>query len=120
MLKTQKRDYNAMIVLEKRRMRVLRHVRPKFIPKESFEVEYKGRWIHLLGLDMQGKFFPITSPTAQAARMPSDLYMAIHCADEVDEVFGLSMPTSTKIGIGILVALCVGILVVVFLMFQSM
>lgn len=106
---------NSMIVVEKTKKRIFRYVPEKYIPTNSFEKDYKGRWLHILGLDLDSKFWPIEGLKAVEGRMPTDLFMAKHCAEEVNEVYGLSMSTTEKIKIGILVGLCFGILVVLFL-----
>lgn len=115
-VKRRRQRPNAMIIVENRKMRIFRYVNPKHIPSNSFEKDYKGHWMHLLGLDTGGHFWPIESLSPKEKRMPTDLFMAKNCAEEVNEVFGMSMSTSTKIGIGLLVFLCFGILIVIFLM----
>lgn len=107
---------NAMIVVENLKKRIFRYIPEKYIPSNSFEQEYEGKWLHILGLDMEGKFWPIERPKPAEGRMPTDLYMAKHCADEVEEVYGLSMSFTEKIKIGVLVGLCFGILIVIFMM----
>lgn len=113
--KNKRLPANAMIVVERTKKRVFRYVPPKKIPFDSFEKEYGGRWLHILGLDLEGKLWPIERVEAVEGHMPTDLYMAVHCAAEVEEVFGMSIPLSKIIKIGLLVALCFGILVVGFL-----
>ncbi len=110
---------NAMLVVERLKKRMFRYVRPEFIPRDSFEKEYKGKWFHILGVDLKGQFWPIDSPDAVEGRMPTDLFMAQNCAEEVNEVYGISSTTLQKIGIGILVAFGIGILIVIFLMVET-
>lgn len=111
----QSKESNAMIVVERTKKRIFRYVPKRLIPSLSFEKKYKGNWIHILGCNLQGQLLTIERPKVVMGRMPTDLYMAKHCADEVEEVYGLSMPLSEKIKIGILVGLCVAILIVIFL-----
>lgn len=109
------KDPNAMIVVERTKQRVFRHVPRKHIPKNSFVKDYRGEWMHLLGLDEKGNLWPLVRPEPNEGRMPTDLYMAKHCANEVNEVYGMSMPMSHKIAIGLLVLFGFGILIVLFL-----
>ncbi|MBA7613516.1 hypothetical protein ES703_20767 [subsurface metagenome] len=107
---------NAMIVVERTKKRVFRYVPVKYIPSNSFVKLYGGAWMHILGLSKDGKFWPIERAEAIEGRMPTDLYMAKNCADEVNDVYGMSLPTIEKIKISVFVGLCVAILVVIFLM----
>ena len=104
-----------MIVVERTRKRIIRHVPDRFIPRDSFDKKYEGRWVHVLGLDLDGKLWPIERPVAISGRLPGDLYVAKNCADEVDEVYGQSTPLSEKIKLGVLVGLSIAILMVIFL-----
>jgi len=114
--KTNGRIPNAMIIIEKSKTRVFRYVRPKFIPSDSFSKNYDGQWLHILGLDLEGKLWSIVRGSAVEGRMPTDLFMANNCAAEVNDVFGMSIPTIEKIKIGVLVGLCIAIIVVIFLL----
>lgn len=113
--KQRKRQSNAMIVVERLKARVFGHVPKNKIPADSFEKEYHGRWYHILGCDLEGQLWPIKLLPAQEGRLPTDLFVAKHCAEAVREVYGLGMSTTEKIKIGVLVALCVGILIVIFM-----
>ncbi len=104
-----------MIISERRKLRMFRYVKPGFIPSDSFERKYKNQWLHILRLDMNNKFHALERPLFEKDNTPIDLFMAIHCADEVEEVYGLSMPMSEKIKLGIFVVLCIAILIVIFL-----
>lgn len=112
------KNINAMIVVENTKTRIFRHVPEKHIPKTSFLKDYGGLWLHVLGLTA-GEFWPILRPAPQDGRTPTDLYVAKHCANEVNEVYGMSMPLSQKIAIGLLVGLCFGILIVLFLIVSA-
>lgn len=110
---------SAMIIVERTRKRVLRNIRHKLIPAGSFEKDYNGKRVHILGCDKAGKLWAISIPPVLSGRSPVDLYMAVHCADEVNEVYGLSMPMSEKIKLGIFAGLCIAILIVIFLIVAS-
>lgn len=114
-----KREPNAMIVVESTKKRIFRYVPPQYIPSSSFEKLHDKKWLHVLGLDSKGQFWPIECSGATEGRMPTDLYMAIHCADEVEEVYGISMPTLNKIQIGIIVGCIIASLIVLFLIVAS-
>jgi len=116
---TNKIEPNAVIVVERTKKRIFRRVNPKYIPVSSFEKRFNGSRLHILGLDLKGELWPIEPPLPKDGRFPVDLFMAVHCADEVNEVYGLSMPMSEKIKLGILAGLCFGILIVIFLIAAS-
>jgi len=119
-VKNPRLNPNAMIVVEKTKKRIFRHIPERYLPSDSFVKQYKkGDWLHILGLDKQGKFWAIMPNPAEANRMPGDLYMAKNCADEVEECYGLSTPTVEKIKWGIFIGLIIAILIVVFLMTAS-
>lgn len=127
---------NAMVIVERTKKRIFRYVPERYIPSNSFGKDYQdnrsnflvgvirnfilgapkqdGR-LHILGLDLTSKFWALENPAVVDKEAPTDFYVAKHCADEVEEVYGLSMPMSEKIKIGILVGLCIGILIVIFL-----
>ncbi len=107
---------NSMIIVETTKKRIFRYVPEKYIPSISFVKLYKGEWLHILGLGRDGKFWPIERVAAVEGRMPTDLYMAKNCAEEVNDVYGLSLPTIEKVKLGVFVGLCVAILIVIFLM----
>jgi len=117
--KTKKEANNAMVVIEKTKERDFQHVLDDKIPSDSFEQDYKGKWLHILGLDLNNEYWTLEPISPEEGSMPTDLFMAKHCADEVNEVYGNGMPTSEKIKLGILVGLCVGILIVIFLIAAS-
>ena len=112
---------NAMIIVESTKKRIFRHVPKRVIPKDSFEREYNGQHIHILGLDLLGKLWPITVPPKIVKNeLPTDLFQAKHCAPEVDAVYGLSSSTIQKIKIGILVGkLDIGIIEQALLKFPA-
>lgn len=115
-LKSKKRKKpNAMIVVEATKKRLFRYVPEYRIPSNSFDKKFNGGYLHVLGCTLKGQLWPIEPRAAKEGKMPTDLYMAKNCANEVEECYGLSMPTSEKIKLGILVGLCVAILVVIFL-----
>lgn len=107
---------NSMIIVETTRKRIFRYVPEKYIPSNSFVKLFKGEWLHILGLARDGKFWPIERVAAVEGRMPTDLFMAKNCAEEVNDVYGLSLPTIEKVKLGVFVGLCVAILIVIFLM----
>ncbi len=117
--RVKKKAPNAMIIVERTRKRIFRYVSEKCIPSDSFEKDFKGKWIHVLGCDLMGKLWPLEMPPVVEGRMPTDLFMAKHCAEEVNEVYGLSNPLTEKIKLGILVGLCIAILIVIFLIATS-
>lgn len=109
-----------MIIVEATKKRILRYVPERLIPKASFARYYKNYFIHVLGLDLSGELWPIKSPDKLTENeSPIDLFMAKHCAAEVEEVYGLSIPTSEKIKLGIFCVICVAIIVVVFMIAMS-
>ena len=104
---------NAIIVVERTKKRILRYVPEKHIPQDSFMKLYNKKWYHLLGLDLSGALWPITAPKAEDAKSPIDLFTAVHCATEVNEVYGQGVPTIEKVKLGIfigIVAIC-GVLI---------
>ena len=108
-----------MIVVERTKTRHFSYVPKEKIPSNSFLKRYNGAWFHILGLDLTGKYWPIKRTVAVAGRLPTDLYMAKHCTEEVNVVYGLSIPAAEKIKIGIFVGLCIAILIVIFLLAGS-
>lgn len=118
----RKKESNAMIVVERVKKRYFRNLKTHYIPHDSFEKEYEGQWLHIVGLDTvyeDGKakleFWTIKPRKHAQGKSPTDAFIALNCADEVAEYYGLSMPTMQKIKIGILVGLCIGILITIFL-----
>lgn len=110
---------NAMLIVEKSRKRCLRYIKPKKIPFASFDRDYYGQWLHVLGVTLKGQLWPIGTPDRIEGRMPTDLYMAVNCADEVEETYGLSMPLSEKIKWGIFIGLICGNFILIFLLAAS-
>jgi hypothetical protein len=107
---------NAMIVVESTKKRILRHIPDKYIPRDSFPRDYGNLRLHILGLNLNGKFWTITSHADMIENeSPTDLFMAKHCATEVEEVYGLSMPTSEKIKLGLFVLIIIAIVIVIFM-----
>lgn len=124
---SRKTNQNVMIVRQSTKLRIFRNIPEEFIPSDSFEKEYKGSWIHVLGLqeiekEDKGKeyrFWPIEVEPAEEGMSPTDLYMAKNCAEEVNEWYGMSQPLVEKIKLGIFFGLCIGILIVIFLLVAS-
>ena len=118
--KYSRKPPNAMIIVEATKKRIFRNIPKPYLPKGSFEREYNGQHLHILGLDLGGNFWPITVPPKIVKNeLPTDLFQAKHCALEIEEVYGLGSSTIQKIKIGILVGLCIAIVFVIFLMFGS-
>jgi hypothetical protein len=115
--KQSRDDYNAMIIVEKTHKRVFRNIPRSKIPGDSFLQKYGNKWIHVLGLDIKNQFWAIDKDDVIGNKdiKPADVFMAKNCAEEVREVYGLSMPMMQKIKIGILIGLSFGILIVLFL-----
>ncbi len=111
---------NAMIVVESDKKRIFRYIEPTGIPSDSFEKKYQGKWMHILGQLPDGKYWVIKPNPPEEGRLPTDLYMALHCADEVNTVYGMSMPVSHMIGIGMLVLFGICDLVVFFLIVTTL
>jgi hypothetical protein len=116
-LKKLRANANAMIVDETTHKRLMRKVEDKDIPKDSFLKIFKGKKIHILGLNLEGKYWTIKAHAVMVAgQSPLDLFIAKHCAEEVRETFGISSATLQKIKIGVFVCLIFGILIVTFMM----
>ena len=110
------KNANAMVIDEKTKKRTFRHLEGADIPSDSFEKEYKGKIFHILGKDLDGKYWPIDIPREMTSgEAPVDLYVAKHCAEEVEEVFGLSTSTMQRIKIGVFVVLIIMIVIFTFL-----
>lgn len=111
---------NCMIFVEKTHTRIFRYVAKKFIPSGAAIRDYLDMPLYFLGLDLKGEFWFLDVPRKiEEGETPTDLYMAKHCALEVEEVYGLSMGTMEKIKLGILVGLCIAVLIVIFLIVSS-
>lgn len=110
------KDANAMIIDEKKKKRIFRHLEDNEIPQDSFEKKYKGEIYHFLGKDLEEKYWVIdTMPEMVIGQAPIDLYIAKHCAEEVAEVFGLSASWRERIKIGVFVVLIILIVIFTFL-----
>lgn len=117
---------NAMVVDEKTKQRIFAYVPPEDIPFDSFEKKYtgfhrkyNGLYLHQLRLDRECNYTQLPRMKAEEGRSPIDLYTNKHCADEVEETYGLSMPTTEKIKWGIFITLIIAIIVTVFLIALS-
>jgi len=107
---------NAMIVDTKDKKRIFRHIEDTSIPGDSFEKKYDGLWMHLLILE-DGKYRPIDEDDVDDKDItPTDVYVAKNCAEEVREVYGISMPLTERIKWGIFIGICVIDAVLVFLL----
>lgn len=103
---------NSMIIVENTKTRVFRYIPKKNIPFDSFEQKFDGSWLHILGCDLQGKLWPIDRENVDDQEItPTDVYVAKNCAEEVNEVYGLSMSMTNKIKLGIFVGLCILIVI---------
>lgn len=118
---------NAMIVCEKKKTRGFDYVKPEYIPEDSFERmyngvvrKYNGWWLHVLAMDAEGNFRTIRGQDAKEGESPTDLFIAHNCAPEVAEVYNMSMPLINKVGLGILVALSIVIIIVIFLIVMTL
>lgn len=141
-IKRRKVIPNAMIFVEKTKLRVFRRIRPCFIPDDSYPRDYGGMELHVLKLKretllgdfvddgVEGRkqfqlnkqaFTPLFAPRVdgESNQSPTDLYIALHCAEEVDEVYGMSLPLTEKIKLGIFVGLIIAILIVIFLIVSA-
>ena len=106
-----------MIVVQSTKTRIFRDIPKKFIPRDSFPRDFGNMRIHILGLGLDGKFWPIIPHTDVGLnKSPSDLFMARHCATEVEEVYGMSTPWSEKVKLGIFAGIIVALLIVIFLL----
>lgn len=111
---------NSQIVVERTRKRIFRHVPERMIPFASIPRESHFGKIHTLGLNLKGQFWPILQPAETIdGDLPPDFYIAKNCAQEVEEVFGLSIPMLEKIKIGVFVGLCIAIVLIIFLIVAS-
>lgn len=111
---------NAMIIVERTKKRIFCCVPERKIPQDSFPKDYGNIRLHVLGLNKSGVLWPII-PHREIVEneTPTDLFMAKHCAAEVEEVYGLSVPLTEKIKLGIFIGLIVAILMVIFMMAMS-
>ncbi len=117
---------NAMVIDEQTKSRIFVYVPPEDIPFDSFEKKYSGfqrkyngLYLHLLRLDRECNYTPLPRAKTEKGRSPIDLYTNMHCALEVEETYGLSMPTTEKIKWGIFITLIIGIIITVFLISAS-
>lgn len=109
-----------MIIVERTLLRVFRCVPERLIPFESYAQNYGGKWLHILGCDLNGKLWPIDKDNVDNTNItPTDVYVAKNCAEEVNEVYGLSMSLSQKIKLGIFIGICILILVVIFFLVSA-
>lgn len=107
---------NCMIIDERTHTRMFRYVENKYIPVGAGMRDYLNKSLYFLGLDLNHKFWLIDVPRKIIeGETPTDLFIAKHCATEVEEVYGLSMPTLQKVKLGIFVGLCIALLIVIFL-----
>jgi hypothetical protein len=107
---------NAMIFDEKTKTRIFRFIEEKDIPIDSFPRDHKINRLYVLGLDLAGKYFAIAPPTkVKSQETPTAVFIAKHCAEEVNEFYGLSSSMMQKIKIGILVAAIIAVIIVIFL-----
>jgi hypothetical protein len=115
-LKKLRQNANALIVVEKWHKAILRRIPTKLIPQDSFEKDYQGHQVHILGLNLQKKLWTITPhPTLVLNQSPLDLWIAKNCAEEVRETYGISSTTWQKIKVGVFVGLIIGIIIVTFM-----
>ena len=120
-MKELHKGVNAMIIDDKTKRRYFRHVDSKYIPEDSFEKDYpKCDAIHILGRKPDGTLWTIMPHLCLIDNeSPVDFFIAKHCAEEVNETYGLSISTWHKIGIGVFIVLIISIIVVIFLIVQS-
>lgn len=109
---------NVMVVNRLKKNRTFLNIPERLIPDNSFVQKYDNEWMHLLILDkVDGKiqFSIIDKENVDDKEIsPTDVYVAKNCADEVREVYGISMTTTEKIKWGIFIGLCVGCLILIF------
>jgi hypothetical protein len=97
---------NAMIADLKSKKRIFRCIPENEIPESSFEIKYDNLWMHLL-IKEDDKYRPIDKENvADKTITPTDIYVAKNCAEEVREVYGISMPLTEKIKWGIFIGIC--------------
>jgi hypothetical protein len=118
-VKTKKKKPNAMLIVERTKKRIFRYIDPRRIPVDSFEKNYGRQDLHVLGVDPKGRLWTIRPPAVASGRSPTDLFMAVNCADEVNEVYGMSMPFAHKIGLGVIVGFGIASLFIFFLIVMS-
>lgn len=121
-LKRLRRTANACIVDEKTKKRIFRDIPEEFIPANSFEKEYNGTWKHFLGYSLEHELWPLDEgvPEPEENMMPTDMFMALNCAAEVNEFYGQTLPAMAKLKIGIFVGCLIGISIVLFLLVASL
>jgi len=111
---------NAMIFVERTKKRIFRYLPDKNIPMESFPRDHKKGRLHVLGLDLEGKLWAIAPPLiVKAHETPTAVFIAKHCAEEVNEFYGLSSSMMQKIKLGIFGGLIFAIIIVIFLIVSS-
>ena len=116
----KKEKPNVMLVVERTRKRVLRHIPIRYIPRDSCPRDYGNLRLHVLGLDLAGKLWSIFPYRKMIENeTPTDLFMAKHCAAEVQQVYGIDTPWSEKIKLGIFAGLIIVILIFTFLISAS-
>jgi len=109
-----------MVVDEKTHKRTFENIKESDLPLDSFPKDYKKERLHILGKKPSGEFWSILAPViVEANQTPTDVYIALHCAEEVREFYGLSSSILHKIKIGIFAALILGCLIVIFLIVAS-
>lgn len=84
-------------------------------PHDSRLRKYKGLPLHILNVNEQGDYTPIAIPAdIKPGRSPKDLWGALNCEKEVNEIYGMSDSTTEKIKLGVFVALTIVLVVVIF------
>jgi hypothetical protein len=120
MFKRKENEPNCIVVDEKTRKRTREYVPADDIPADSVPWDYRNGRVHILARDLKGKYWPIRpADTIKENETPVDLFMAEHCAAEVTQVYGISMPWSEKIKVGVLVLLIVILVIFIFLIAAS-
>lgn len=108
-------DANCMVIDNMTRKRRFSTITADKIPSDSFEKDYYGKRLHLLGLTRDGNYYTIRPRKNEEGKTPTDLWVALHCALEVQDVYGLSSPLTEKIKLGVFVAIIIVIVSLTFL-----
>lgn len=107
---------DCFVIVEATKKLTRRRISTALLPPNATRRRHKGRDCYLLGVDKTGKLFSI-EPSNEIIDndSPKDLYDALECSDEIDEMYGMEEPLSEKIKTGLIFALCGGLIFVLFI-----
>lgn len=107
---------NCLLFRDFNRSMIEIHLPPRYAPRDSRPLEYKGHPTYLINVSRTGKLSAISVPARiEQNETPKDLYMALNCEMEIDAIYGMESSTWQKVKFGILGVIIGAELLVLFL-----